>query len=109
MCADIFTKALTDPVKWEHACQLINIGDPTNLWERLQRSPDPAQVDGGNSPPNSEDNAHACTPVELQAHNPDEDVSDTAYPAGHLNPGAAARPVGTVTDTAHPPQNPKTP
>ena len=31
MCADIYTKAFTDPAKWEHACDLINVFTPKRL------------------------------------------------------------------------------
>ena len=31
MCADIYTKAFTDPVKWVHVCDLINTFDPKRL------------------------------------------------------------------------------
>ena len=31
MCADIYTKAFTDLVRWLHACSLINVIDPAQL------------------------------------------------------------------------------
>ena len=31
MAADIYTKAFTDPIKWESACWMINIVDPPTL------------------------------------------------------------------------------
>ena len=31
MCADIYTKAFTDAIKWQAACDLINILDPARL------------------------------------------------------------------------------
>ena len=31
MCADIYIKAFTDPVKWSAACDLINIVGPQRL------------------------------------------------------------------------------
>ena len=31
MCADIYTKAFTDSVKWEHACDLIGVFTPKRL------------------------------------------------------------------------------
>jgi hypothetical protein len=31
MAADIYTKAFTDPEKWERVCQLVNVMDPAQL------------------------------------------------------------------------------
>ena len=36
MCADIYTKAFSDPGKWTAACQLINIVNPETVMELLQ-------------------------------------------------------------------------
>ena len=35
MCADIYTKAFSDSGKWEAACELINIVDPSKLTKLL--------------------------------------------------------------------------
>ena len=35
MCADIYTKAFTDPAKWTAACELINIVNPQRLYSLL--------------------------------------------------------------------------
>ena len=37
MCANIYTKAFTDSGKWEAACELINIVDPTKLQHLLKQ------------------------------------------------------------------------
>ena len=36
MCADIFTKAFTDPSKWERACWLINTIDINKLHQMMK-------------------------------------------------------------------------
>ena len=50
MCADIYTKAFTDPAKWEHACDLINIISPDRLREVISKHAEngaPSSTDGG--------------------------------------------------------------
>ena len=44
MCADIYTKAFSDAVKWQHACELANIVEPQEFERRLRRK-------GGLDPP----------------------------------------------------------
>ena len=44
MCADIYTKAFNDAVKWQHACELANIVDPQEFERRLRKK-------GGLDPP----------------------------------------------------------
>ena len=79
MCADIYTKGFNEPDKWRHACNLINVIDPSqfslSLLTTLHKDytttfkPTPQQLqqytttnlllheppptDGGNAPPNS--------------------------------------------------------
>ena len=36
MCADIYTKAFTDKVKWQQVCRLINIINPTAFLDLFQ-------------------------------------------------------------------------
>ena len=38
MCADIYTKVFTDPVKWNHACDLINVCHPDRIETLIRES-----------------------------------------------------------------------
>ena len=38
MCADIYTKGFTDPVKWEHAQWLVNVVNPALLESRMVKA-----------------------------------------------------------------------
>ena len=53
MCADIYTKAFVDSGKWEAACELINIIDPSKLrkivQQRLIEDAEALNNGGGNS------------------------------------------------------------
>ncbi len=48
MCADIYTKAFTDPVKWKTVCWLINVVNPTELETLLN------EIANNNTVPNSQ-------------------------------------------------------
>ena len=41
MCADIYTKAFTDPLKWKAACWLIGVVDPRELKDLVALGNDP--------------------------------------------------------------------
>ena len=53
MCADIYTKAFVDSGKWESACELINIIDPSKLrkivQQRREEDAEAQSNEGGNS------------------------------------------------------------
>ena len=44
MCADVFTKPLTNKVKWDHAIELIGHVDPQRLWSLAGVAPRPMGV-----------------------------------------------------------------
>ena len=50
MCADIYMKAFVDSGKWESACELINIIDPSKLQKLItQRQTEDAEAPNGTS------------------------------------------------------------
>ena len=48
MCADIYTKAFTDKIKWDSVCWLINIIDPKDFSQLIR-----SKVVGAKAPGNS--------------------------------------------------------
>ena len=57
-CADIYTKAFTDPNKWKAACWLIGVIDPGELAKMLETKGEPLEINssGNNKKPVDERN-----------------------------------------------------
>ena len=47
MCADIYTKAFSDRLKWQAVCSLINVVDPKSLSQLVKSKADLLRETGG--------------------------------------------------------------